>query len=346
MLTAVSDLEKLRTEYLKYRPAAEAFLQRIKSQLEECLERDGVSLAVPLQARVKDWNSITAKLVQPPTTIAHVGDLIGLRVILLFRSDCQRVCKRLEKDFKVLAKEDAGERLGESQFGYTSIHYSIKPRPTRRKPRRLESDNLFSAEIQVRTIAQHCWAAASHILQYKHSGGVPEDLRRSLNRVSALLETIDLEFERFLSERTDYLRRLSHSSLARRSLDVDVLAKVLDQTWPRQNKTASEDYAALLQCITYMGLSNAGKLITVLTKNRAAVMNQERRAIKGALLIGQLPPASTRIAFMVERAKRGVYFSHFALTTIGLRLEFPNKWDGYLVKAARDVAIAGISSMP
>lgn len=60
----------------------------------------------------------------------------------------------------------------------------------------------LKAEVQVRTVTQHVWAAASHVLQYKQEASVPLPVRRSIYRVSALLETVDLEFERVLSSAT------------------------------------------------------------------------------------------------------------------------------------------------
>jgi ppGpp synthetase/RelA/SpoT-type nucleotidyltranferase len=60
-------------------------------------------------------------------------------------------------------------------------------------------------ELQLRTLAQHIWAVASHKLQYKREASVPVPIRRSINRVSALLEMVDLEFDRVLLEREQYV---------------------------------------------------------------------------------------------------------------------------------------------
>jgi putative GTP pyrophosphokinase len=52
----------------------------------------------------------------------------------------------------------------------------------------------LKAEIQVRTVLQHAWAAVSHKLQYKVNSEVPIELQRKLFRISALLELADDEF--------------------------------------------------------------------------------------------------------------------------------------------------------
>jgi hypothetical protein len=55
----------------------------------------------------------------------------------------------------------------------------------------------FHAEIQVRSILQHSWASISHGLDYKTDEAVPEEVRRQLFRVAALLETGDELFDDF-----------------------------------------------------------------------------------------------------------------------------------------------------
>jgi putative GTP pyrophosphokinase len=68
----------------------------------------------------------------------------------------------------VLERQDAQLRLAEDQFGYASIHFAVElPASWLRVPSRAGLGGL-RAEIQVRTTAQHIWAAASHKLQYKH----------------------------------------------------------------------------------------------------------------------------------------------------------------------------------
>src|ERR1700690_3888715 len=92
------------------------------------------------------------------------------------------------------------------------------------------------AEIQVRTTAQHIWAEASQTLLYKNEKAVPQTLKRAIYRVSALLETVDLEFERVLSDRDDYKAEVAQTALAEETLDVDTLQQVLGESWPSAKK--------------------------------------------------------------------------------------------------------------
>ena len=56
------------------------------------------------------------------------------------------------------------------------------------------------AEIQVRTVMQHAWAAVDHQLRYKNASQLPPELQRRLSKLSALLEVADEQFAALRSE--------------------------------------------------------------------------------------------------------------------------------------------------
>ena len=118
----------------------------------------------------------------------------------------------------------------------------------------------LQAEIQLRTIAQHTWAEASHLLQYKHESSVPFEVRRSINRVAALLETVDLEFERVLSERDSYIAAILIEPNATEPLNVDTLKAILDARLPDANRSDHEDYADLEKYLKENGIETAKQL--------------------------------------------------------------------------------------
>jgi hypothetical protein len=82
------------------------------------------------------------------------------------------------------------------------------------------------AEIQVRTVLQHAWAAIDHKLAYKSDHTVPRELRRDLNRLSALLELADKEFSG-LQAAVDALEERYAESVDRGDLDLDLDASSL-----------------------------------------------------------------------------------------------------------------------
>ena len=148
-------------------------------------------------------------------------------------------------ELDVIAQEDTGGRLRESQFGYQSVHLTVKLPASWLSVPSFSGLGSLMAEIQIRTLAQHIWAVASHKLQYKQEASVPEPVRRSIHRVSALLETVDLEFERVVDERARYLEEVG-SGAADESLNVDLLTRILSESLPEQNRVESEHSAKLL----------------------------------------------------------------------------------------------------
>ncbi len=66
---------------------------------------------------------------------------------------------------------------------------------------------------QVRTILQHAWASISHSLDYKSTAEVPDEVKRTLFQVAALIEVGDGLFEKFRSD-VDALRRSYSDTLA------------------------------------------------------------------------------------------------------------------------------------
>lgn len=62
----------------------------------------------------------------------------------------------------------------------------------------------LKCEIQVRSILQHAWAEIEHDLGYKGKTAIPDQYKRNFNRLAALLETADLEFDRLKRELIHY----------------------------------------------------------------------------------------------------------------------------------------------
>ncbi len=319
-------LETMFGKYLELHPFAEQFRVELNKQIERVLESNGVSLGVPIESRVKSWESLKAKIERQSLDLKQIEDLhdfVGLRLILLFKRDITQVCDLLAKNFNVISTEDISDRLSETQFGYQSLHYIVKVRAQWLSVPTFQHFGRLSAEIQIRTLAQHIWAAASHKLQYKQEQSVPVPVRRSIHRVSALLETVDLEFERVLSERQSYLSKVDTGS-PDSALDVDLLAAILDETLPLANKQDPEQYAELLEGLKYFGLNTASDLRKLISRHRDAILQQE------ALNLAQRRRSRTYSGTTKERTDRGVYYAHVGLARVALQLEFgETRFDEY-----------------
>jgi putative GTP pyrophosphokinase len=311
------DIEQLRNEFKEISGRALQLKDSLIGQLNHLLEKNGVTLGVPIEGRVKKWASVQEKLDRKSLDISHIyelSDLVGIRIILLFKKDSKTVDETLKKHLNLLTVEDTGARLGETQFGYQSQHYIVKiPNAWSETPTFADLTN-FQIEIQVRTLAQHIWAAASHKLQYKNESNVPLPVRRSIHRVSALLETVDLEFDRVLKEREEYLNKDISTDPDNNILNVDVLESVLSEIFPKKNKTSSEKYAKLLSELSHFGISNENSLRKLIIDNQKVLFDREEQQLQ---ITREHDPKS-------PESIRGGYFSHTGLTRIALRNQFGN----------------------
>ena len=313
---------ELEKEYQLFAPLCEQFGRELTRQLEELLSQKNISLGFPLQYRVKKLDSVLQKIERASLSIQHIqelNDLVGLRIILLFRRDVELVRALIKKNLKVFSEEDTQARLGEGEFGYSSIHFQVGLLPSWKKMPTFKKASDLRAEIQVRTVAQHIWAAASHNLQYKQEQSVPPPVRRAIHRASALLETVDLEFERVLSERSSYKIEANTKS-ASEKLNVDLLTKILDEKLPAQNKAKQENYADLLEDLFLFSIDTPKALTDLLNEQKQEIENQENIALQ----------AWKDVAFhdqdQKQRIARGVYFAHIGLVRKALEAKFPARW--------------------
>lgn len=316
------DLAAFEREYQGIAAILPNFCQELTAQLNTLLTEADVVLGFPIQYRVKRWESIAEKLEQGGLDIASVQemqDLAGLRLILLYKRDVETVCELIVKHFTLIRQYDTQDRLKADQFGYASRHLIVElPEGWLAVPT-LKGMGGLQAEIQVRTVAQHIWAEISHKLQYKHEASVPPTLRRAIYRASALLETVDLEFERVLTERASY--RADIDVTEDEVLNVDVLEKILDDLFPEKNKDPNENYAELLDDLTHYQVATVTELRNLINKHYTSIMENETARAQEAIQeyrdgnLGEDP----------ERTERGVYFTHVGLARTALKVEHGEK---------------------
>ena len=326
------DTAELEKEYSLMNAVARRFLTILKEQIEELVTRNGIVLGVPIDGRVKEWGSISGKIVRKAlkiNSVADLDDLVGLRVILLFKRDISKACEVISEKFRVLNADDAFTRLQVDQFGYQSYHLLVKLRDDWLEVPTLEAVGSMKAEIQVRTLSQHIWAAASHHLQYKQESSVPAPVRRTINSVAALLETVDSEFERVLKERETYVQSLEITT-SMELLNVDSLVKLLDKLLPAANKDEGyEDYDWLLQGLIYVGIKTVPQLRELIYRNYTDLMRMNALSAKLRLAEEQIGQAELDRREK-RRAKQGAYYTHLGLVATAVQIEAFEKWGEYI----------------
>lgn len=331
--------DKLEAEYRKKHLLYEKFCIEIKKQIEELIRQAGIVTVFPIECRVKSWKSITDKCERfkiEPKKLNEITDVAGLRIVLLFKRDLSKVCEIIEKTFKVFTKEDAQKRLANDKFGYGSIHFILQQPDSWLNVPTLSGFKGLHAELQVRTASQHIWAAASHTLQYKHESDVPLPIRRAINRVAAQLETVDVEFERVLIERDEYVKEIE-KVFKEEPLNTDSLRRTLDKLLPEENREANESYAGLLYELRALDIMKVKQLEDIIKKQWLKVKAKEEKEIqdeKEKLAKGEYAPP-----FVIERIKKGVLFTHTGLAKEILRREFGNKYDKIKVSTLLDVLL-------
>jgi ppGpp synthetase/RelA/SpoT-type nucleotidyltranferase len=185
--------------YEELRPRCERFTSRLSELAQLLVTRDGVKIHA-VESRTKETASFAEKIVRPGKNysdpINEIRDFSALRLILYYPEDVERVCRIIAEEFTV-DEENSFDRLSTlkpHEFGYRSVHYIVSLSQNRVSlPEWTEFTNMW-AEIQVRTVLQHAWAAIAHELHYKHESEVPHAFSRRLYRLAGLLELGDQEF--------------------------------------------------------------------------------------------------------------------------------------------------------
>jgi putative GTP pyrophosphokinase len=183
------------------RPTHEAFCAEFQRLIREILASSEIDFA-QIDPRTKSVESFVDKIRRKndkyDNPIADITDLAGLRIIAYFAEDVMKIGALIEQHFAV-DWEHSKRQSGTSEpdrFGYRSDHYVVRFSKTRLRLPENQRFRKLAAEIQVRTVMQHAWAAVDHRLRYKsrNASELPVEVRRRLYRLSALLEVADDQF--------------------------------------------------------------------------------------------------------------------------------------------------------
>jgi len=302
----------------------ESFLKGIMEQISKVLFDNDIKLAFPISNRIKTVESLIRKsssTIKIKKSILEVQDIVGIRIIVLFRSDANKVKSLLEQEFKIIKVYQTEDRLNDDQFGYRSIHCIISIPVAWTSVPSFHGCEEFTCEIQIRTISQHAWAEASHLLDYKSNIDLPKKLKRTLSRVNALLETVDNEFEALLQE-------IQNKSTSEIVLNSTELTNFLDSNIPYTKPKEPKAINNVLQKLSDWDINNISKLEEVYSKNidRANEIHKEIVA-----LITSMDANSSSIEYNSKKyligdiksvKEKKIYFSQIAFLKLLFDLHF------------------------
>jgi len=199
--------EKILEEFNNQKTVLDSFRERIANLLKDLFDDSEISIH-QMTHRTKDLDSLNKKIDKKQgkyTNLNDITDVVGIRIITYLESDVDKIATLIKKEFIPDDKNSIDKRnLKTDQFGYKSLHIVVSLNESRSKLREYKKYANLKCEIQIRSILQHAWAEIEHDLGYKSTLAIPETSKRSFNRLAALLETADIEFDRLKKELHDY----------------------------------------------------------------------------------------------------------------------------------------------
>jgi putative GTP pyrophosphokinase len=197
---------------------------RLKTLVQDLLVQAGISV-VQIECRPKTVESFVEKVARKSAQyvepLEEITDLAGIRVITYYLEDVTSVGNLIQAEFDVDRENsvDKTSALDPMEFGYTGVHYVVRLGAARRALPEWAGVTGLRAEVQIRTAAQHAWAAVDHKLNYKSNHEIPDGLRRRFYRLSALFELADDQFSVLRLEH-ERLERGYSEALRRGELDI------------------------------------------------------------------------------------------------------------------------------
>jgi len=214
----VPERSKAKALYEKQLPAHKAALQQLAQEIRLILEQQGLTAAIKF--RVKSFEAYFDKLRKHNTAngghrIVTINDFFGLRIVCPFLEDVETVSSLIAIHFELLETESKASQHSFREFGYDSVHHSIRL-ATHQRGRLLPGVKRV-CEIQLRTILQDAWAEVEHELVYKSDISLPnQSIRRKLASLNATLTLSDLIFQ----EIRDYQKEIRRHGHKRRAIAV------------------------------------------------------------------------------------------------------------------------------
>lgn len=231
------DVDKWLTEVL---PTHKGLTSSAVTIIKGLLSAEGVDCLV-VSGRTKRRTSINEKIKRKryKDPKSQLTDLSGVRVVLYFERDVEKVCQVIEKTFDIDRDNSLDKKvlLKKDQFGYRSVHYVCKLGKSRSVLPEFKAYKDIKFEIQVRTILQHAWAELAHDRNYKFLGTLPDHIERKLYLYAGMLEIADQGFDE-LSKQIDIHKESSKKERESGNLNIGIDSITIDDfmdAWANQS---------------------------------------------------------------------------------------------------------------
>jgi len=178
------------------RATYEKLVERVVVLLKGAIKQAGI--AGEVKGRTKDLASFATKALLGgyADPLNEIGDIAGVRISLVYEDDVEAATDLVRECLYVVRSESKLDALAFNEFGYLGVHCDARLRDGDA----VDSDADLAdrrVEVQIRTLVQSAWAEVSHEKLYKPAAGVPDELKRQIYRLVALVELFDSEVSRF-----------------------------------------------------------------------------------------------------------------------------------------------------
>lgn len=156
----------------------------------------------------------------------YITDLIGIRAVCYYSDEVYEIRRNLKKYFKEIEITDKSSLLEKTddKFGYKSLHLQLILKSRIKGFSEASKFKNLKIELQIRTVIQDAWSILDHKIKYKKS--IPQNLKRRINRLSALFEIADDEFmsiqKEIYQEELNLNKRLKKGGKIEKSKALDV----------------------------------------------------------------------------------------------------------------------------
>ncbi|HFQ5285721.1 TPA: GTP pyrophosphokinase family protein [Vibrio vulnificus] len=247
--------------------------ESVVTVFENLLKANNIDF-LAVTGRTKDKKSALEKITRKgyKTPEVQMTDLSGIRVILYFESDVDRVSKLISDSFGVDTGNslDKSKVLSKDQIGYRSVHFVCTLGNKRATLPEYSKLTDLKFEVQVRTVLQHAWAELAHDSNYKFSGSLPPEIERKLYLYAGMLEIADKGFDELSSQIDLYKQSIDEKSKQgdfTAAID-SISLKEFFNSWVEENgirlSSIQKNTSELIQELDSFGVKTLAELIAII----------------------------------------------------------------------------------
>lgn len=333
MTNYIIDINKIEQEHKLLEPVAYSIHDKLREVLQKLIDENEIHLAVPFRTRVKELWAILDKAknrrFQLRETILELPDIIGVRVMPLFVREINKVADLIRENFEVVDTYFPQDKVSGNACTQSCLQMVFKlPQEWFSTPQ-MKKFKHMRVELQIRTIPQHNRSQVLSLLQYKQEPNIPRELKSSINRISALLELVDIEIERLLFERDNYLESIPEIMQKPEDyvLNVDVLRYILDLHLPEANKSIKENYWGLLENLIVLDLNTKNILLDIIETYKTRALEIDKVVVDNMVKNHQRKKEMVYMDYSatekdLPKLNKGAFLAHTGLIRLMLELKY------------------------